>query len=656
MQDEQQFTLDILEEYQECKTWQGNFLEKWNTAYLLFRCWLDLDRWPFYSQIAVPQIFAATRTIVSRMMSIIFDVEPFVKVSPQHGVKDVKRVLASDTLQSLFCRFMKSMNYNSGTNIYNSCYQFFMEMALYGTGVMKYGWLLRVTEEEYSSYELDEEGLIVVENEKLKEKTIKKKRILHDSPVLTYIPLRNFFVPPDASPNNMPYCFLRRFTSVEDLKKEAKELGIKYKNLDKVENELAIETEGYPNIALSLVDQGPTTKKDGSLQVIEKWTEDELVFIAGDKLIYKGKNDLGRIPFLIGRTIVMPDEFYGMSVIEVTSRLQHELNAQRSMRMDNSTFRNQSGFIIRMGADIEPEEPKMRPNMIIRTSDPNNDIKPLTMQDSLITYQDMKHISSDIDGATGVNALVAGQVLPRQEQPTVVVALQKVADIVYNVMAKGFDETVLQPFGDGVRELCYMFWDGKMDYKAGQEIISITSDDFADEFTFKFSGTNVQDKAMMQGQKLKLANITIPLLQSLISMQCLTPQEYKSIALNTLRDLYEEHDISFEKIARGVDFEMSAQQQMMGQLGVGGEGGPEQAGGVPPGAPGGAEGKVTNLPDFPMPSPPTGDIPIEQILEMIQSNPAILKQLQEKMMSEGQAMQNPQPVISQITRELRGRM
>lgn len=119
----------------------------------------------------------------------------------------------------------------------------------------------------------------------------------------------------------------------------------------------------------------------------------------------------GKLPFTIFRPTLQENEFVGIGEIGPIESLQQELNAMRSMRLDNALLVMQKAFIYAEGL-VDPADLIIGPGqgIPVQAGDIDQAIRPLNFSDlPQSSYNETGEIKNDMEWASAVNEAVAGQ-------------------------------------------------------------------------------------------------------------------------------------------------------------------------------------------------------------------------------------------------------
>jgi len=125
-------------------------------------------------------------------------------------------------------------------------------------------------------------------------------------------------------------------------------------------------------------------KKNAQFEVLNYWQDDRRIMTVNrQKVAYVGPSPYWRHrkkPFVAASFEHLPNEFFGMSAVQIISDLQEEENAIHNQRTDNVNFILNKMWKVRRGADIDESELVSRPHGVIHV-DRMEDVEELKMTD-----------------------------------------------------------------------------------------------------------------------------------------------------------------------------------------------------------------------------------------------------------------------------------
>jgi len=374
----------VIDHFNAAKDSRSDNVDKWKRWYDLYR-----SKSPTRSDsegksnIFIPMTFTAIETITPRLVSgYMNSTEPPISVIPR-GEEDIEK---AESFEQLLTYQFEQINFPAKLlNYYKQC-------LIYGTSVIKVFWDLDTV---YSQF---------------------------DRPNFEVLDLYDFYVDPTAvTIDDARFCIHRSYISKEELESKRDVPG--FKNINKVsgedlsrDSESAPKYEEYGDFEQELDDD---IKRD--IEILEYWEDDRIIVVANQKtLICDKKNPFEhkRKPFVAIKLIPVPNEFYGIGIIEPIEGLQNELNTKHNQRLDNvNLILNQMWTVLR-GAIDDYDQLKSRPGGIITVNDMGG-IKPLVVPDATMgAYREELSCMDRIKETTGATELIQGMSQQGQKDMT----------------------------------------------------------------------------------------------------------------------------------------------------------------------------------------------------------------------------------------------
>lgn len=258
-------------------------------------------------------------------------------------------------------------------------------------------------------------------------------------------------------------------------------------------------------------------------ELLHYWTDDEhAIIINRTDCIYFGENPYwrhGKKPFVVASYEPLPNEFYGMSAVQIIEYLQHELNTLRNQRIDNISFVLNRMLKVRRSADISPEELVSRPHGIIYVDSPD-DVMEFPVSDiTASSYNDERVIKEDMENVLGVPAVVRGANSTKQETATEVVTKTSNAGIRFDVKIMLF-ETL------GIKRLAYLMDCNNQQFIDSTRLIKlfgvegpaawreVRPEELVGEYDYRPAGANVDPAANKEVRRQQLNQLMQTVLSS----------------------------------------------------------------------------------------------------------------------------------------------
>lgn len=396
---------------------QKDIREQWNVYYGLYRNYRDLkkamrgagtserDRDLILqgnartggAELFIPYAFTTVETVVPRVLSN----DPKMIVPPRRE----DSMDAALRVQALFEQQQKEIDYELKL-------QAVARSGLkYGLGVMKTGWEVEKRLMRQNKKSVFRRGF----------QTIEQEVVLREGPTAEAVDIWDFLWEPDAhNIASANYVIHRVWLTNDEVKQRVEDgtwLEIDLESLPKSggAGERAKIWAGRREASGLTGSANPHSHRTGD-NVNEVWEyhdgthvytilNRELV-VQNDTLPYFHRE----IPFQIYRPTPVENEFVGIGEIEPIVHLQYELNALRSMRMDNANLLINKAFVYAEGF-VNPDDLKVGPGMGIPVSgtDISRVLQPLDFGEIPNSgYREEQALKEDIERASGVSDSAAG--------------------------------------------------------------------------------------------------------------------------------------------------------------------------------------------------------------------------------------------------------
>lgn len=449
MTDEQIIT-QATEDFKNSESYQDAYFKKFKQYYQLYRAYQEeADKREDGSNLFIPYIFNIVENAFPKITKSLFSVRPYLPYMPVNK-KDPEAARKATNMTNLV--EWELDNKMRGRTIYN---EILRNTCLYGCGISKQTWKLEertvVKRVDQTSMQTDEEtGLTVPVTSKVPEEVVE---VVYDAPVMTNVPLEDFFFDPYATTiDNAAYCIHRYFLPmyvVLDMCNKA-QLTISAADLKEKLESGSSTTNEYDKSANIGMSSKPNRKNE--IEVWEYWTNDIKCLILNRNIVGLVSNNPywhRRKPFSKWECIPVSGEFYGIGIVEMCSNLQIELNTTRNQRIDNVSFALNRMYTILRTANIDVAQLKSRPNGFIEVDD-HDDLHELPVyevKDSGFTEETI--IKNDMDVTSGVYNYTRGEPADRRETATTASILSQAGNDrfesqVLEIGWGGFSDSALQ--------------------------------------------------------------------------------------------------------------------------------------------------------------------------------------------------------------------
>lgn len=449
MTDEQIIT-QVTEDFKNSESYQDAYFKKFKQYYQLYRAYQEeADKREDGSNLFIPYIFNIVENAFPKITKSLFSVRPYLPYMPVNK-KDPEAARKSTNMTNLV--EWELDNKMRGRTVYN---EILRNTCLYGCGISKQTWKLEertvVKRVDKTTMQTDEEtGLTIPVTSKVPEEVVE---VVYDAPVMTNVPLEDFFFDPYATTiDNAAYCIHRYFLPmyvVLDMCNKA-QLTISAADLKEKLESGSSTTNEYDKSANIGMSSKPNRKNE--IEVWEYWTNDIKCLILNRNIVGLVSNNPywhRRKPFSKWECIPVSGEFYGIGIVEMCSNLQIELNTTRNQRIDNVSFALNRMYTILRTANIDVAQLKSRPNGFIEVDD-HDDLHELPVyevKDSGFTEETI--IKNDMDVTSGVYNYTRGEPADRRETATTASILSQAGNDrfesqVLEIGWGGFSDSALQ--------------------------------------------------------------------------------------------------------------------------------------------------------------------------------------------------------------------
>lgn len=379
------------------------------------------------SNVHVPYVQSNIDTLVPKVVLAMLRTKPYVAAIPKDIINPGERLEKAKKMTRLLdyqCKrplsFIKIL-----AEIVKGC-------AIYGTQITKQTWDYKekVIKQRVPAELMGGTGMYEIQ-ERLK--------VVRDDPKITLVPLLDFFFDPAATEiADARYCIHRYWADMAELESFNDQMeGRVYKNLNKLKKSLEEHdsTEATPRQAeyrqekmQDLMGQTATNNANKEIMIWEYWTDDWVVKIANKEIVISCMPNPfwhGEKPFTRWVLDILPNEFYGVGLVERVEQLQYELNTVRNQRIDNVSLVINKMFKILRGANIDVKQLQSRPGGFIEV-DSSQDVEEIPMRSvDGSAYTEEGAIKMDIDFATGIHDPSRGSSGVRRETATTMTILDR---------------------------------------------------------------------------------------------------------------------------------------------------------------------------------------------------------------------------------------
>jgi len=376
--------------------------DEWLTYYRMYRGYREDTLYTGRSAVSVPVAFEWVEVVTSRLFDIFAGRKPYLRVKGREAADDIpaKGIQAFQNWQYETARYRRLI------------YDILHSIAIFGTGIAKVYW-------KYKEGERTVQMPTYPEYPELGTSPRRQTVPIYDNICFDYVDPFDFNVDPEAATiDDAMWCSHKVRRSPEYVEEMARR-GI-YRNVQELLDEHrqngrgGMENDSNQQTILTI--EGHKSDKSGLMHPItitEYWEDDHLVTIGNGKHLLRdsvGSYQHGRKPFVVGKIISVPQEFWGISLIESGAQSVRIMEDLLNNGLDNFNFAINQLFGVNE-LMVEDTELVFTPGKVIHTrGNPADIIFPIKGTDVSANIFNFYSLAADIaKRVTGVNDYMTGQ-------------------------------------------------------------------------------------------------------------------------------------------------------------------------------------------------------------------------------------------------------
>lgn len=410
------------------KQWEEDAIRN----YKLYRGWKEkLDEEQKHrSNLHIPRTYQIVDTIRSRFVNTFFGQRPYIEFTPAPQTMSIENLeTAEDKAKVASALVDEQLDKN---NIVAKYYDYITQMLIFPSSVMGVGW--RYEEKEITrrvpqrETRLNRMGQLYYTGE-WNYNIMNSVEAIWDDNEIKNIDFFDFW--PDPKGTDLDDCrgvFQREFITYEQLIEKLKFLNsIGLGTVYPVDYEELMETDAHQvgreermskigkstSMKASYFDSDDSELKAKSkFELLHYWEDDRhAILINRTKCVYDGPSPYWRHhmkPFIVESFDRIPNEFYGLSAIDVFADLQEEENAIHNQRNDNINLVVNKMFKARRGRDIDESDLISQPHGIIWV-DQMDDVELMPMDDvASSSFSQQAEVARAAEQSVGATPIVQG--------------------------------------------------------------------------------------------------------------------------------------------------------------------------------------------------------------------------------------------------------
>ena len=413
LEKQKELVSDLVGDFEKWNTWRKPYENLWNQIYRLYFSQVESSKTTTRSKIFVPIIFQVIEAAIPKMMNVIFGQERFWSADPINKAdeplaKVVELLVNYQLMQADF--FIKFMD-------------FAKQLLLYGTSYFYVYW--KVTRKwVYTRTPLRSNVTILGFNLGSKitgwhEK--KEYKVIERRPEIEVLDIMDVYPDPNArNEKEGRGIFILSYIDRDELAELGKGKFPVYENTDASalkEKDAQPQANRQQRLSSRGVTQ-PITMREGQIELLTYWgmhdldgdgIREECQIVIGNKntLLKAQSNPFHHQKRPIIRTTLfpIPNEWFGMGLVEPVVSLIHELNTLRRQRLDNVNMAINRMWKVLSYADVDLETLVSTPNGIILTDDMNAVEQMPTDNVTQSAYAEAQIVQNDIESTTSPKSI-----------------------------------------------------------------------------------------------------------------------------------------------------------------------------------------------------------------------------------------------------------
>ena len=526
-------TAELVTRFAYAESWRKQYDSKALEWYKLYRGWREKAYIEGRSNLHIPKTYEYLDAIRARIVKSFFATRPYLEFIPRPFAGATPEIMAVNAEKAKVASALVDEQLDRN-GIKRKFYDFITSVLIFPAGILSVGWRVedrtvripipRIANPIDVAYN-GAQPEFVVEYQEISER-------VWDDNEIQVVDYFDFW--PDPRGYDLDSCrfvFQREWLSREQIEHkltvlEEAGLGRVFPiDWEKVHSVSNIQDGRYER--MSAVGLAPETT-DGfwadekgvriglTYEVLHYWEDQRYAMLINRcELAYEGQNPYwkhGKKPYVVASFEPLPNEFYGMSAVEIIQHLQEELNTQRNQRIDNASMILNRMWKVRRGADIDESELVSRPHGIIYVDQPD-DVTEISFSDvPSSAYIEGNVIERDMENALSVPSVVRGVDPSRQETATEIVTKTSNAGVRFDVKIMLFEELGIkrlamlmdlnnQQFLDAARVVRLFGEDASMSW------VMVEPGDLIGERDYLPSGSNVDPAANKELRRQQLIQL-----------------------------------------------------------------------------------------------------------------------------------------------------
>ena len=552
---------------EQAESWRDStYRDNWQRYYKQWRNFVP-KKTDGRSHISIPYVLTQIETIVPRIRETLFASRPYVTVHGR-GSEDDAQAKANEILLDWQMNERIDFPYLFENAIRQAC--------VYGTAISYSGW--KYDEKQLNkkvTAPLVDDYQNPIESEPRQLIKVTEVGAVYDDPDVKFLDIMGFFIDTRAtSIDDARFCGHLEYKTKEELKHTEALLNhaykIDWKKLN--EDEESDKGQDFKREILGTGTSGMEMPKDKKFyEVMHYWEDDRHVVIINRKqkvldepnpFWYKKK------PYDAAHYIRVPNEFYGIGIVELIEDLQQTLNTERNLRIDYRKAGLARMWSVRKDSGINSDDLLWKPDGIIEVNQ-HDDIKEIIVQQMPMGSIDEEMLAKqDMKDATGAQDVVMGVAGSPSETATATMTKDNNAAMRFRMMINNFERDLLCSIGTKMLSMNQQFMSEERIVRVlgeNSEYVKIAPEDIQGDFDMIPMGSSTEPIANKNNNRTNIMNLYNIMAQSPL-MQAF-PDKQREV-LKKVLEAFDVKDINailptVEEIQIQQQQQMQMQQQQM---------------------------------------------------------------------------------------------
>lgn len=547
---------------------------------------------PVKSNLFIPRTYQIIDTIRARMLMALFKNRPYIEFVPIPS-QQVRLSLqqSEDKAEIASALLDEQLNKN---DIVAKFYDYLTSMLVFPAGVMGVGWKY---EEDYVKRKVPEPEIIQTQygaqytGNYVYEVRESIETVWDDN---EFVNIDYFDFWPDPKGSNLDDCrgvFQREFATRDDILQRLNFLdrldeGIIYlqsvQELEKLRGVINLErgrerrlsevgiNDDMPEIFKNSNDE--RLNKNGEYELLHYWEDNRhAILVNREKCIYDGPSPYWRHrkkPFITSSYDRLPNQFYGMSAVQILNDLQEEENTIHNQRSDNVNFIINKMWKVRRGADIDKSQLVSEPAGVLEV-DRMDDVEEFGMKDvAASSFHQQNFISQIMENTLATPPVIRGASSSGDQTATETLKQSNNASLRFDVKIQLFRSL-------DIKRMAYLADMNNQQFINSNRLVrlgtgqamqwrNINPGEFIGERDYRPAGANVDPAANKQARREQLTQMMQFLLQSKVPFVNLYKLIEEWLQAFDIKNA-EKFILPQEQAKQQMQMMMAAQQQASGE-------------------------------------------------------------------------------------------